>query len=100
MGVISYYSKLYGDRPIKDSIRLKEPPKEQEGFPILEDAKEITLAQYDRNTKDVLTAHCMKDYRRKVFRLGLLPNVTTYFDLILEGSDYWNAVLHNESPYS
>ncbi len=100
MGIIDYYSTLYGDRLVKDPVTLKELPEEPKGFPLLEDAKDITLAQYDRNTKEILTAHNMRDYRRKIFNLELLPSITTYFDLMLEGSDYWYEKLHNESPYT
>ena len=101
MGVISLYSRLY------DGVKLaKQPvlptPLEQidEGFKLLEDANDITLAEYDRNTKDIITAHKMKDYRRKRFNLILLPNFHSLFDDILEGSEYWSALLHDESPYT
>ena len=101
MGTISLYSRLYDDRvAVKQPIIPKAPEEVEEGFPLLEDAKEITLAEYDRNTKDIITAHRMKDYRRKQFNLVLLPDVDILFDKILEGSDYWNALLHDESPYT
>ena len=100
MGAISLYSQLYGDSLIKQPVVTESPEIIYSGFPLLEDAKDITLAQFDRATKDVLTAHRMKDYRRKVFNLVLLPSVDVLFDKLLEGSDYWNALLHNESPYS
>ena len=41
MGIIDYYSTLYGDRLVKDPVTLKELPKEPKGFPLLEDAKDI-----------------------------------------------------------
>ena len=100
MGAIYYYSRLYGDTIVTQPIVTKSPEEVYAGFPLLEDAKLITLAQYDRNTKELLTAHRMKDYRRKRFNLVLLPDVDILFDRVLEGSDYWNALLHNESPYS
>ncbi|MCM1218621.1 MAG: hypothetical protein NC548_29380 [Lachnospiraceae bacterium] len=100
MGIISLYSRLYGDKLIKQPEVVTSPEEINESVPILEDAKDITLAQYSKYTQDVLTAHKIKDYRRKRFNLVLLPKVTVTFDRILEGSEYWNALLHNESPYS
>ena len=100
MGQIELYEKLYGDTIVKQPIVTKSPEEVFEAFPLIEDAKPITLAEYDRNTKEILTAHRMKDYRRKTFKLVLLPEVSVLFDLLLEGSDYWNGLLHNESPYT
>lgn len=100
MGIIDLYAKLDTGIGAKQPIVPKAPEEVEEGFPLLEDARVITLAEYDRNTKDIVTAHRMKDYRRKRFNLVLLPEVDILFDKILEGSDYWNALLHNESPYS
>ena len=100
MGAIQLYNQLYGDTLIKQPVVTQPPEMVFHGYPILEDAKDITLAQYDRSTKDVLTAHRMKDYRRKRFNLVLLPDVEVMFDKLLEGSEYWNALLHDESPYS
>ena len=100
MGIISYYERIQPKVIVKQPVVPKPPEEVYAGFPILEDAKDITLAEYDRNTKDVLTAHHIKDYRRKRFNLVLLPKVDILFDQILEGSDYWNALLRNESPYT
>lgn len=100
MGIIALYEKIDRNVLAKQPI-LPQPPEEVEkGYELIEDAKPITLAEYDRNTKDIITAHRMKDYRRKRFNFVLLPEITTLFDKLLEGSDYWNALLHDESPYS
>lgn len=99
MGTIAYYSKLYDTREIKQPEVLKDCEKAFPGKPILNDAKEITLAEYDTDTKDAITAHHLKDYRRKQFNLILLPKINVLFDTILEGSEYWNALLHHESSY-
>jgi len=99
MGTISFYKALYSTKEIKQPTLLKEPEKEFPGKPILSDAKLITLAEHDVDTKDAITAHRLKDYRRKHFNLVLLPNVNIIFDRILEGSDYWNALLRNESSH-
>lgn len=100
MGQIGLYAKLYREINLQQPIVTKSPEEVYAGIPILEDAKPITLAEYDVYTKDIITAHRMKDYRRKKFNLALLPEVSTFFDRVLEGSDYWNALLHNESPYT
>lgn len=100
MGIISLYSRLYDDTLVKQPVVPKEPDMTNPGVPVLEDAKDITLAQYSRYTKEVLTAHRMKDYRRKRFNLILLPEADILFDKVLEGSEYWNGLLHDESPYS
>jgi hypothetical protein len=61
----------------------------------LNDAKEITLSQYNPLTKDYITAHRVKDYRRKTFTLTLLPQVNLMFNKVLEGSDYFNECLQH-----
>ena len=100
MGTIAYYNKLISYTQVSQPVQLKELEKEFAGKPILTDAKEITLAEYDVDTKDAITAHHLKDYRRKRFNLILLPKIDTWFDRVLEGSEYWNGLLHNESAYS
>lgn len=100
MGTIAYYNQLCSRNIVKQPEVVKEPEEVFKGRPILPDAKEITLAEYDVDTKDAITAHHLKDYRRKRFNLVLLPDIITLFDKVLEGSDYWNGLLHNESPYS
>ncbi len=100
MGVIQYYSLLHTGKVIVQQKPLREPEQEFKGRPILNDAKLITLAEYSVDTKDAITAHHLKDYRRKRFNLTLLPKVDILFDKILEGSVYWNELLHNENSYS
>lgn len=100
MGVIAYYSRLCNTKQAVQPAPLKEPEKVFAGKPILNTAKEITLAEYDVDTKDAITAHHLKDYRRRHFNLILLPKIDIMYDRILEGSEYWSALLHNESAYS
>ena len=100
MGAISNYSRLLTGVQVIQSPILESPKKDSNGKPILKDAKEIALAQYDVDTKDAITAHNLKDYRRRRFNLIMLPKVDIAFDKILEGSEYWNGLLHNESAYS
>lgn len=67
---------------------------------LLNDAKEITLSQYNPLTKDYITAHRIKDYRRKTFTLMLLPKVDILFDKVLEGSVYYNECLQHAGLHS
>ena len=100
MGIISLYGKLLSSTAVKQPVVPKYPEEIYEGYPLLEDAVDITLAEFDRNTKDVITAHRLQDYRRKRFNLVLLPQVDIMFDRLLEGSEYWDALLHYEGTKS
>ena len=100
MGAIQKYMALCNDSIARQPVPLKTPEQIFKGKPILNDAVTVTLAEYDVDTKDAITAHHLKDYRRKRFNLMLLPKFHTIFDSILEGSEYWNGLLHNEGPYT
>ncbi len=82
--VNNYSVNLHMPNSLKDSSDVHKSPL------ILHDAKDITLAQYDPITSDVITAHIIKDYRHKVYSLTLLPQVTIMFDAVLEGLGYFN----------
>lgn len=98
--VLDKYGYLHTSVMVRQAPPIKEPEETVPSVKLRPDAKDITLAQYDRTTKDLITAHRISDYRRKKFELLLLPPVEILFDRLLEGSDYFNALLHNESPYS
>lgn len=100
MGIISYYGKLLNNPVVRQPVVPKTPEEVSAGVPILEDAVDITLAEYERVTKDVITAHRIKDYRRKRFNLVMLPKVDILFDRVIEGSEYWGELLKNEGPYT
>lgn len=74
--------------------------KEVKGLPLLDDAVQITLSQFDPVTKDFITAHKVKDYRRKQFTMTLLPCVNIMFDRLLEGSSFWDEKLLASGTYS
>lgn len=98
---LELYDLIYGGRP-KPKVQTQPNPIEeaQEGYPIIEDAKKITLAQYDRISKNAITAHNISDYRRKSFNMLLLPKVHTMFESLLEGSEFYAQKLQVESPYN
>lgn len=100
MGIIDYFSELDRKITVTQSPPVKPFEKVFKGKPILSDAKQVTLAEFDLSSKNAITAHHLKDYRRKQFNLVLLPKIDILFDKLLEGSDYWNGKLRNESPNS
>lgn len=99
MGTISLLAKVSFGTFAKQPEVITQPEEVSQGLPIFPDAIDVTLAEYDVKTKNAITAHHLKDYRRKRFNLNLLPEVHTLFDSVLEGSDYWNELLHNEDAY-
>lgn len=46
----------------------------------LDTAKNITLAEYDPSAQGLITAHRLRDYRRKHFTLVLLPDIEIEID--------------------
>lgn len=101
MSIISLYDAI-PKRPLVSQEPIKVVPKEteREYHPLIDTSRVITLAEFDPVSKDAITAHRLKDYRRKTFSLTLLPEVHILLDDIMEGSTYWNAKLRNESPYT
>lgn len=100
MSVIHYYGKLCKYTSVTQQEPMKEYEHVFEGKPILPDAKQVTLAEYDVDTKNAITAHHLKDYRRKVFNLALLPKQTILFDKVLEGSKFWRERLQADSNFN
>lgn len=99
MGVIRYYDQLCSLPYVKETRTAEHKVEEVKGKPILGDTKLVTLAEYDVDTKNAITAHHIKDYRRKIYNLVLLPHVDILFDKLLEGSEYWNDLLKSKSGY-
>lgn len=98
---IDLYDAVYSSYgKAKQPIVTKSPEEVSAGLPLVEDARDITLAQYEPVTKDLVTAHRIKDYRRKSFNMLLLPKVETLFDKLLEGCTYYAELLSSTSPYS
>lgn len=99
MGTISRYGSLINPKMARQPIKIegKVATKEVAGNPILPDAECITLAEYDVDTKNAITAHHIKDYRRRKFNLIMLPRVETLFKACLRGRPYWNEKLKHEN---
>ena len=107
MGIIDYYSALIPKVRVIGPKVIENHKKHTDDINVdntkvspLPDAIDVTLAEYNPATRDQIVAHRIKDYRRRRFNLKLLPRVTILFDYILEGSDYWNERVHDESPYT
>lgn len=58
-----------------------EPPKEKRRY-IPPKVTPITIATQDVLSKDYVTAHDLRDYRRSQFNLVLLPDVELPYDAI------------------
>ena len=50
---------------------------------LLSDIKQITVSETSPVTRDLITAHRIKDYRRKTFSLLLLPDIHLILDEFL-----------------
>lgn len=101
MGAIRLIEQLTTKVPEIQQPWIPQSPEEvSKGLPILKDAVEITLAEYNTATKNAITAHRLKDYRQRTFRLALLPKCDIMFDWLLEGSEYWNELLHSKVHFS
>ncbi len=66
----------------RDSGWKPYAPPEPSSTPVfrIPTARTITLAEYDPSSQGTITAHRIKDYRRKSYSLTLLPNVRTVLD--------------------
>lgn len=101
MGALSMIGQLVGSFPEIAPVWTPTPYEDvNKGRPLVKDAIEITLAEYNLDTKDMITAHHLKDYRQRTFRLALLPKCDILFDEILEGSDYWRELLHTQIHFN
>lgn len=82
MGMLNKYKYVnnYGleIEPVKHYT--PEPKKLRAYVP--PEAKLITLADLDARSKDYVTAHDLRDYRRTAFNLVLLPSVELSYDYI------------------
>ena len=95
--ILDYYKYVHQDVEVIQPFIPKSPEELSVGKLLIPDVKTITLAQYDVDTKNYITAHRMSDYRKSTFSVRLLPKINPLFNKVLEGSKYWYAKLHHES---
>lgn len=92
MGVIAYYRHIHNY-----DIDLKPVERVTPGVIVpdlrVDDVRVITLSEYSPVSKYAITAHRVKDYRKKSNSLILLPEVDILFDKLLEGSEYFAGLL-------
>lgn len=94
---LEYYKYVHALQEIRQPTVITPPEDLFQPHPLVPDAKNITLAQYDPDTAEHITAHRLSDYRKQGFSIMLLPEVSTLFDVVLEGSGYWYEKLHSSS---
>ena len=83
MDILEKYSAIHNYACNEASVQIYKPV-EKASVQILGDIKEITIAENDPTSRDVITAHRLKDYRRKVFSLLILPEVEVLLDSMLK----------------
>lgn len=92
MGLIDKYKYIHNY-----NVQLEEVPVVTPGVVVpallIDDAKQITLAQFNQCSKNLITAHRIQDYRHEGASLILLPEVDILFDRILEASEYYGELL-------
>lgn len=92
MGILEYYSHIHNYDVQLQHIEIHTPGTVVPDLRV-EDAKVITLAEYNPKSQFAITAHRVKDYRKKSSTLILLPEVDILFDRLLEGSEYFGRLL-------
>ena len=94
--ILEYYKYVHQVYDVKQPFIPKQPEELMIGRTLKPDIKHVTIAQFDRDTKNYITAHKLADYRRNTFSIRLLPRVHVMFDDILEGSAFWYDKLHSK----
>lgn len=79
MGLLDRYAYIHNCGVSVEHIREYVPTKTQ-SVHILSDIHPITIAEIDPKAMNTITAHKLKDYRRKTFSLMLLPDVHIMLD--------------------
>ena len=79
MNILDKYSAIHNYALHEASVPVYTPPERTE-VKILTDIKPITVAEISPVSRDLITAHRLKDYRRKTFSLLLLPDIELLID--------------------
>lgn len=83
MGILDNYSAIHNYSLNLVPVKSYEQTKPQ-AVTVLSDIKEVTIAEIHPLVREQITAHKLKDYRRKTFSLMLLPDVEITLDKFLE----------------
>lgn len=83
MGLLDRYKIIFNFKvdviPVKTYENVKPKPVH-----ILDDAHVVTIAEINPVAMGKVTAHRLKDYRRKTFSLMLLPDIQITLDELLK----------------
>lgn len=88
MGLLSKYQYVT-NREV--NIEPKQYKKNRVRKPtpiIIKSESPVILAQYTEGVGEYITAHQLKDYRKRVFTLHLLPDVHILYSDFLNGAGY------------
>ena len=83
MNILDKYSAIHNYGLDVKPVKVFKPA-ETDKMEILSDMKTITIAEIHPASKPFLTAHRLKDYRRKTFSLLLLPDIELPLDKLME----------------
>lgn len=83
MGLLSNYAAIHNYTIDVEPVKPYSE-EEQKSVTVLADAKQVTIAEISPIAKGKITAHKLKDYRRKSFSLILLPDIDLMLDKLLE----------------
>lgn len=82
--MLEYYKYLLNyDIDLVKHKPIAKPVKKHVELPKLE-VRNITLSQFDDVTSNYITAHNIDEYRRKSFKVQLVPHVDLILDNILK----------------
>lgn len=82
MDFLEKYGSLLGYSISEEPIPMYTPPPVKKRKYVVPKATRITLADNDDRSRDLVTAHNLKDYRRTSFNLVLLPSIELSYDVI------------------
>lgn len=101
MGLLDNYAVIHNYSLNIDPVEVFDESKyTEERVDILPDAKHVTIAEISPIAKGKITAHKLKDYRRKSFSLMLLPDVDLLIDSLLEEPGDLNECSEFTSTYN
>lgn len=79
MNILDLYSAVHNYSVKESPVPVYKPPEEK-SVHILTDVKSVTIAEINPASRDMISAHRLKDYRRKTFSLLLLPDISLPID--------------------
>jgi hypothetical protein len=82
---LNYYAYVNNYRINVEPVKPYPEPEKKRVMPINPgQPKEIILAEYSTYCGDLITAHKLRDYRKRTYTLLMLPDVKLPIDALLE----------------